>query len=164
MWMGTGRTVAVLCLLAWMLSTRWDFYVQSQFTDAWGVRLGRIYFRHVAYWGRVIDAKDKGLLSPARHWNLVVYRNSGPMEWLLDYTSGGATGAGSIPLAVPVGGWLVCEAFVLACRIAHRESRRVRTAKGMCPVCEYDRSGIALKAPCPECGVTPAQHETPVQS
>lgn len=52
-----------------------------------------------------------------------------------------------MPLAVLVGlagaGWR-----------GHFSARRAdRAARGMCPACGYDRSGLAADAVCPECGV-----------
>ena len=37
--------------------------------------------------------------------------------------------------------------------ITHRHHRRARTAH--CPTCNYPRTGLPSKAPCPECGKTP---------
>ena len=33
-------------------------------------------------------------------------------------------------------------------------TRNRRTRRGQCPTCGYDRRGIAIAAPCPECGAT----------
>lgn len=35
-------------------------------------------------------------------------------------------------------------------------TRLIRRRKGRCPICNYNRAGLAATTPCPECGTTPA--------
>ncbi len=70
------------------------------------------------------------------------------LHWWFDWTRTRTYTFVCIPLWPPA---LVCfAASALAWRLDTLTTRRER--HGACPSCGYDRSGLALPAPCPECG------------
>jgi hypothetical protein len=69
-----------------------------------------------------------------------------------------ARGPSGWVLAMPI--WAMLPPLALAVGLAHRRhaiaARRERAVSmGLCPKCNYDRSGVPSAAPCPECGVPP---------
>ena len=69
-------------------------------------------------------------------------------RWYPVHIRSGATGVLCIPAwcfaTVPLGVLFITES---------RHRRRVRAERtGRCPRCNYDRTGLAADAPCPECG------------
>ncbi len=56
-----------------------------------------------------------------------------------------------VPLWIPVAGSMFCTAIAYRLDILARRRARLAT----CPKCNYDRTGLARDAQCPECGSKP---------
>ncbi|HEX2839173.1 MAG TPA: hypothetical protein VHN77_13730 [Phycisphaerales bacterium] len=149
-----GRATSLACVVLWCVTLRWSIWMESQFTDAWGIKHGAVFGRSVALWGRRIDATAKGWPSTNRQWQLVVTPGEFPPTFFPDYTTGGATGAGSIPLPWIIALILVPEGIWRIARKAERSTRAFAVGRGVCPACNYSRQGLSPSSPCPECGET----------
>lgn len=149
-----GRATSLACVILWCVTLRWSIWMESQFTDAWGIKHGAVFGRSVALWGRRIDATAKGWPSTNRQWQLVVTPGEFPPTFFPDLTTGGATGAGSIPFPWIIALILVPEGIWRIARKAERSTRAFAVGRGVCPACNYSRQGLSPSSPCPECGET----------
>lgn len=87
-----------------------------------------------------------------------VYFSGGLLLWGKAYVFADGRGWGidsplPLPLWLPMVATLLPTAFVWWLDALAR--RRVRV--NLCPSCDYDRTGLADGAKCPECGATPAK-------
>jgi hypothetical protein len=91
----------------------------------------------------------KSMPAPGKWWRLAY------PHWIDVATAA----AGPLRFAVYFSLWHVAAAcVVLAAGIAWRARRATRI--GSCPQCSYNLTGLASKAPCPECGRSPTPHES----
>ena len=88
----------------------------------------------------------------------ILFRNtpSFPFQWWFRFGRGSSTWAVEIPV------WVLVVPSLLITAVAWRNDilvrRRERAVRlNRCPNCNYDRTGLAAGAACPECGVTPLQ-------
>jgi hypothetical protein len=139
-----GAIVTAIVFAAWLFSG-WRYFLYFESYRAVGVGLGAVLLRdntlpgippsHGSAWGRVEQAP---------HW-----------YWIPSRFNGLGIAGINIPLwPVPV------FALALTIKVWRMDAERRRTGTTSCPACNYDRTGLAPSAVCPECG-TPASDKLP---
>ena len=112
------------------------------------VNLDTSALRLSIYHGRLF-IRSPNLIGFPRDWPPNVFiRGEAPGTFHMDWSMSNQGGEIAIPLWVPAS--LILAASVMSWRLDTIAHRRARV--GLCPKCQYDRTGLAPGALCPECG------------
>ena len=137
-----GAVVTVLLVVVWIGSIWWDVSWASKrngFVDVGAGGIGILYHQ-----GTKTDSTISG-------WRLHEVADDASMRWWLDAVAlnSWATWCSiTIPLWCPIVITLCASGF--AWRLDTLARRRAKL--NLCPKCNYDRTGLAAGAVCPECG------------
>ncbi len=136
-----GAVVTALMLATW-IGSAWGkafWFAPKRYYGC--VALGRFYIVDTGTAGIPID----------RRGGLLEYQPE-PLEWWLEHRKSIYGNHVGIPLWFPT---LISLLFsVFAWRADSLSRRRARV--GRCPLCGYDRSGLAANSVCSECGEVPS--------
>jgi hypothetical protein len=135
-----GAAVTVLLVVVWIVSGSWSL----GWTSASGTFV--LATAGTVGWGEL------GALPPPQSPGWFVQSTRGGWQWWIAEQRGpGGYWAWSLPLAWPaVLTAILCAIAWRRDMLAHR-----RTGLNLCPKCDYDRTGLAKGAVCPECGSLP---------
>ena len=135
-----GAVVTVLLVVVWIKSGLLLIHWDTPTTMLMSVEMGRVQFGPMP--------RSLSHTRPGWHqYPLSPLTLRMGLEWMDD-----ASGRHYlIPLWIPAALSLLCTSSAWALDI--RSSRQQRNARlGLCPKCNYDRTGLAAGAVCPECG------------
>ncbi len=136
-----GAAVTVLLVVVWVGSGWWiamlDFK-QGLSVALWGGQIRATYERFVGEQFAIPDL-DTGPYPT-------------PFAWSFEWWTTGPVSRYDCPMWFPAGASFLITAA--AWRLDALARRRARV--GFCPKCNYDRTGLAAGAVCPECGRLPA--------
>jgi hypothetical protein len=139
-----GAAVTLLLVVVWIGARRWYGGICRLptfccYTGAGQVRVG---------WD------EPWSIRPAiKEWH-TFHQSTLPFKWWFNgyrtrYSMGAAAGTTRTAVDIPI--WFLAAVTGGLSAIAWRLDRRGSSA-GHCPKCNYDRTGIAADAKCPECG------------
>ena len=139
-----GAVVTVLLVVVWIGSGWWGvFWLSECFPvkgESWCVSVEAAAGTLVLRWER--EATD----GPLPGW--AFGRPYGPFRWGFDARLFKDIGTVETPLWIPP---VVSGAIWLWVWVVDSRARR-RAPLNLCPKCNYDRTGLAIGAKCPECG------------
>ena len=133
----TGAVVSVLLLAVWITSAWWYVSWWFRWGDSMAVGGGAAYVGH-----NILD------IPPAARGAHYGLSTGTPFTWWFADYKYGAGGHMVIPLWSPV--FLALLPTVAAWHLDTLTRRRAGV--NLCPKCNYDRTGLAPGAVCPECG------------
>jgi hypothetical protein len=138
-----GAAVTVLLVVVWIGSGWWGLWWWSKGGDCAAIAMG----------SAIIGTQDYPVPANAAGFN-VEHSSTTNFRWWL--WSAEHTGPTTWQLYIPL--WLPMLASLLVSAVAWRLDTlaRRRARVGLCPKCNYDRTGLAAGAVCPECGAAPA--------
>ena len=151
-----GAVLSALLLVAWVGSGAWEQY--APLGPSHFLRLG--HGRVEAGTSRIIVIDPNDTVTQAmRIGTLMPAPRPAGLRWWFSWNRSSSSWQLGVPLWVPAGVFLLVTAT--AWRLDTLARRRARI--GLCPNCNYDRTGLAPGALCPECGA-PALATPPAAS
>jgi hypothetical protein len=142
-WVAAAMTVLLIAI--WVASGSWSFVYTSpgNYTQ---VAKGVVLWM----WS---DPTRPSMSNGAAQHEWTIEPALGPWSWAWHLE----TGIGSGYIAIPFWSMALLAAGItaIAWRLDIRARRRALGGLNLCTNCNYDRTGLATQAACPECGVPP---------
>ena len=136
-----GAVVTVLLVVVWIGSRWWFAFAQGT------------HFGVTVYPGGIMLVEQTSPSLPP-WWGLHSREGYGGFEGMWEWWFGFVSGNYGWQFFMPLWPFALAtlSATVVAWRLDTLARRRARLTPHLCPKCNYDRTGLAADAVCPECG------------